>query len=560
VLRPEAEEARGDRGAELGDDGGGETARASPAPVEPVSAASPRTPRTTPRAAPVTMSPIFSAPATPRTAPRRIVSRVFGEKTAAVAAATTADSVLIRSSIPTASSFGVRCAWRDLIKGYPCERAATPGGHRAGSDRDGGQAATPRPGRIAAPRLVAPGCAGPWAARGYSLALASSFPTPSFPTPMQTRAPKIALVHDFLLDLRGGERTFLQLCEMWPTADLFTAVYDEQGTEGRFARRGVKTSFLQRLHPTARTFRMLLPLYPAAIQSLDLGGYDLVISSSSAWAHGVRVPHGAVHVSYCHNPFRYAWNERDATLARRDPLSRLALGQVLERWRRWDVRNARRTDRYVVNARVTQQRVREYFHREAAIVHPPVDVARFAPGRVAGHYAIVSELMPHKQIDVAIEAFGRLHLPLLVVGDGPDLGRLRRLAGPTISFAGRLSDEAVAEVLGSARALVSTSVEEFGITVVEAQAAGRPVIARGQGGVLETVVPGVTGTFWNGGPEALAETVLRFDDGAIDPRACVANAARFSPAVFRAGIRREVRAALSARHGSEAHGPEALVA
>jgi glycosyltransferase involved in cell wall biosynthesis len=356
---------------------------------------------------------------------------------------------------------------------------------------------------------------------------------------------RVALVHDFLLDLRGAERVFMELCELWPEADIFTAVYDEHGTEGRFARRDVHASFLQKLHPTARTFRGLLPLYPAAIESFDLSGYDLVVSSSSAWAHAVLCGEHAVHLSYCHNPFRYVWNDRDETLARRNPVLRMFLRNLFRRWRQWDWIAAQRTDRYVANARTTQRRIRAYFGRDAEIVYPPVQTGRFAPGRVGDHYAVVAELMPHKQIDIAIAAFNRLRLPLIVVGDGPDYRRLRRLAGPTVRFAGRLPDASVAEVLSSARALILTAVEEFGITAVESQAAGRPVIARGEGGALETIVDGVTGSFWTGGPEHLAEAVLQLDDGAIDPGACVRNAARFDADTFRRGLQVEVEAALA---------------
>jgi glycosyltransferase involved in cell wall biosynthesis len=358
---------------------------------------------------------------------------------------------------------------------------------------------------------------------------------------------RIALVHDFLLDVRGAERVFMELCAMWPGAPIYTPVYDEVGTERRFAGRQIHTSFLQRLHPTARTFRALLPLYPAAIQSFDFSPYDLVISSSSAWAHAIRAPGHTVHVSYCHNPFRYVWNDCDRTLAmRRDPVTRAALRAAFRRWRAWDRTAARQTDRYVANSRTTQARIRFYFARDAAVVHPPVETRRFSPGRVQGHYAVVSELMPHKQIDVAIAAFNMLHLPLIVIGDGPDARRLRRLAGRTIRFAGRLPDATVAEVLRGARALIQTSVEEFGIAAVEAQAAGRPVIARRGGGVLETVIEGVTGSLWSGGPEELARTVLRFEDAAIDSAACVRNAARFDTATFRRGMHAQVRAALVA--------------
>ncbi len=351
-------------------------------------------------------------------------------------------------------------------------------------------------------------------------------------------------MHDFLLDLRGAERVFIELCRLWPDADIFTAVYDETGTEGRFAGRRIHTSFVQRLRPSARTFRTWLPLYPSAIESFDLSAYDLVVSSSSAWAHAVLPGEGALHVSYCHNPFRYAWNDREQTLARaRGAVTRIALCEIFRWWRQWDWIAAQRVNRYLANSRTTQERIRSYFGREAHVVHPPIDTARFAPGRVGDYYAVISELMPHKGIDVAIQAFNRLCRPLVVVGDGPDYRHLRRAAGPTITFAGRLPDAGVAAVLRSARALVQTSVEEFGIAAVECQASGRPVIARRGGGALETVQEGSTGCLWTGGVDELVDAVLAFDDAAIDPAACVANAARFDVATFRRRMLAQVEAA-----------------
>src|SRR5947209_5887909 len=335
----------------------------------------------------------------------------------------------------------------------------------------------------------------------------------------------------------------MQLCRLWPQADIFTAVYDEEGTEGWFSGRNIHTSFLQRLRPSSRTFRALLPLYPAAVESFDLSGYDLVISSSSAWAHAVICDEHTTHVSYCHNPFRYAWNDRERTLARWDPVSRMALRALFRRWRQWDWIAAQRTDRYVANSEVTQARIRAYFGRGSRVIHPPVDTGRFQVATVNDHYALVSELMPHKEIELAVEAFNLLKRPLIVVGDGPDARRLRRAAGPTIEFAGRQSDAKVAEIVAAARALVVTSVEEFGMAAVESQAAGRPVIARHGGGALETVLDGVTGCFWSGTAEDLAATIAGFDDRAIDPQACVSNAARFGSESFRAAMMAEVEAA-----------------
>ena len=365
--------------------------------------------------------------------------------------------------------------------------------------------------------------------------------------PVRPTEPRVALVHDFLLDVRGAERVFMALCDEFPEADLFTAVYDPRGTEGRFAHRQIRTSFLQRARPTARTFRAFLPLYPYAVEALDLRGYDVVLSSSSAWAHGVIPEERAVHVCYCHNPFRYAWNEREATLAARNPLTRAALAVVFQRWRQWDWIAAQRVDTYVANSATTQRRLERYLGRESTVIHPPVETQRFAPGPVGGEYVMLGELMAHKRIDVAIHAFNELRLPLVVVGNGPDARRLRRLAGPTIRFEGRIGDTRVADLLSRAKALVVTASEEFGIAAVEAQAAGRPVIALAEGGVRETVIEGVTGTFFHeNSPAALAEAVASFDTSAVDPAACVANAARFDTGVFRAAMRTVVDEALGA--------------
>jgi glycosyltransferase involved in cell wall biosynthesis len=361
-----------------------------------------------------------------------------------------------------------------------------------------------------------------------------------------SRVERVALVHDFLLDLRGAERVFAAICDIWPGADVFTAVYDERGTEGRFAHREVNTSFLQRLRPTASTFRPLLPLYPYAIESFDLRGYDLVVSSSSAWAHAVIVDERAVHVCYCHNPFRYAWSERESTLSSRGPAMRAGLRWVFNRWRQWDWIAAQRVDTYVASSSLTRRRIERYYGRQSTVVHPAVETSRFAPGPVGDYYLVVSELMFHKRIEIAIKAFNHLRLPLVVAGDGPETRRLRRMAGPTIRFEGRVPDARVVELMRGAKALVVTATEEFGIAAVEAQAAGRPVIALAEGGARETVVEGETGMFYErSDPGALAETVAAFDPLAFDPAACVEQARRFDVARFREGLQRVVSRALA---------------
>ena len=363
---------------------------------------------------------------------------------------------------------------------------------------------------------------------------------------------RVALVHDFLVDLRGADRVFLAIADIWPDAPIYTTVYDEDGTEGRFAHRDVRTSFLQRLRPRASNFRGLLPLYPAAVESFDLSEFDLVLSSSSAWAHAVICHEHTTHVSYCYNPFRYAWNDRDRTLADMpDPFSRSVLRGILRRWRQWDWIAAQRVDRYLTISRTARARIRHYWGRDSTIVHPPVDTQRFAAAQPEGYYLLLSELMRHKQIDIAVEAFNRLRLPLVVVGDGPDQRRLRRMAGPTVEFAGRVPDAEAARLLAGTRALVVTAVEEFGLAAVEAQASGRPVISVGAGGALETVIEGETGVFWQGGPLELAAAVSSFDADAIDPQACVRSAERFSLDRFRTRMPREVKLALDGERDHE---------
>jgi glycosyltransferase involved in cell wall biosynthesis len=354
---------------------------------------------------------------------------------------------------------------------------------------------------------------------------------------------RVALVHDFLLDMRGAERVFLAIADLFPEADLFSPVYDVAGTEGRFEQRGVTSSSLNRLHPTSRTFRGLLPFYPRATESLDLSGYDLILSSSSAWAHGVVAHPGQRHLSYCHNPFRYAWDQRDEAFAGRGPITSAALRSIFRRWRGWDRRVAREVDRYVSNSELTRERVARCYGRSSGVLYPPVDVGRFRPGASGERYVVLSELMAHKRIDVTVMACARLGLPLTVIGDGPDLARLRGLAGADTEFTGRIPDEEVAERLQSCAALVQCATEEFGIASVEAQAAGRPVLALGAGGALETVDRGRTGEFFERAEvDCLSDALKRFDPAAFDPSACRRQAERFSKGAFAVGLSEQIEA------------------
>ncbi len=336
---------------------------------------------------------------------------------------------------------------------------------------------------------------------------------------------------------------FLALCDLFPQATIYSPIYNEAGTEGRFASRSIESSALNRLRPSSSNFRALLPFYPRAVESLDLRDHDLILSSSSAWSHGVIAREGQLHLCYCHNPFRYAWDQRDEALAGRDPITAAALSKIFARWRGWDRRVAREVDHYTANGAITRERIARCFGRSSGLVHPPVGVERFSVGSPGESFVVLSELLPHKRIDVIVRACKQLGLPLTVVGDGPDLGRLRSLAGERVEFTGRVSDHDVAKILSSSAALIQCATEEFGIASVEAQAAGRPVLALAEGGALETVVPGVTGEhFALPDLEHLTAALAAFDPARYSSSDCRAQAERFSKTAFAQGLEAELDA------------------
>jgi glycosyltransferase involved in cell wall biosynthesis len=344
--------------------------------------------------------------------------------------------------------------------------------------------------------------------------------------------PGVSLVHDYLLVMRGAERTFAAIADLYAQAPVFTLLYDEQGTSGRFAGHAVITSPLQRLGARQSNFRRLLPLYPSAVGRLRLPPSDLVLSSSSAFAHGVRVPAGAIHVCYCYTPFRYAWYEQERALGETQPLLRPLLRSQLRRIRRWDLAASRGVDVYLAISELSRARIKRYYGREATIIHPPVETDRFAPGQPGDRLLVVSEMVRHKRLRVALEAARRAHAPIRVVGAGPDLEALR-LAYPEAEFLGRTGDKALAELYASARAVVVPSMEEFGSTAVEAQAAGRPVIAAAAGGALETVIDGKTGLLARlDDVDSFQLAIEDIDRLNFDPVEAVQNAARFSVAIF----------------------------
>jgi glycosyltransferase involved in cell wall biosynthesis len=355
---------------------------------------------------------------------------------------------------------------------------------------------------------------------------------------------RVTLVHDYLLVMRGAERTFAGIAELYAESPIFTLLYDERGTTGRFAGRSLTTSPLQRLGAGQSNFRRLLPLYPWAVEQLRLPSCELVLSSSSAFAHGVRVPPGAVHVCYCYTPFRYAWYEQERALAETPHLIRPLLRARLERIRRWDLSTSLRVDAFIAISELSRKRIKRYYGRDAPVVHPPVETHRFAPGAPGDSLLVVSEIVRHKRVRLALEAARRARAPIRVVGSGPDHAALQA-AYPEAEFLGRANDAELADLYASARAVVVPSLEEFGIVAVEAQAAGRPVIAAAAGGALETVLDGETGRLARlDDIDSFVAAIESIDALDFDPARAVENAARFSVAAFQRRLSEHVEQAL----------------
>ena len=347
--------------------------------------------------------------------------------------------------------------------------------------------------------------------------------------------PRIAFVLDTLPSIGGGEKVLFAALEAYPRADIFTMIYNKKVfINSPIANRKIKTSRLDSL-PFAHTHhRYLLPLMPAAIERIDLRNYDIVVSFNYAVANGARNHHGARHVSYTHTPLRYAWTNLNinGTRARRNFL----LDQYMRSFRAWDQRAASRVDAMATNSQTVRQRIREAYQLEARVIHPPVEVTRFHPNSHRENYFItVTRLVPHKRVELIVQAFNQLNLPLVIVGDGPELSRLKAMAKLNIQLLGFQSDEKVAEWLNKARGFVCAAEEDFGIAIVEGQAAGCPVIAYGAGGALETVEEGVTGLFFAEQTEAcLIEAVQRFEKihQTFDAEKIKKRAERFNKARF----------------------------
>ncbi|MFW0837843.1 MAG: glycosyltransferase [Candidatus Komeilibacteria bacterium] len=350
---------------------------------------------------------------------------------------------------------------------------------------------------------------------------------------------KVALAHDHLFQLGGAERVVAEFHRLFPDAPLYTLVYSLLD-DNWFANMDIRTSILQRIPGAKNHLKYFLSLMPIVWEQFDFSDYDIVLSSTSALAKGLITPPHALHISYCHTPTRYLWSDAHSYVEELNQprLIKKILPLILHRLRMWDLFAAQRVDRFIANSDFVARRIRKYYNRPAQVIYPPVPTEQYRISPTIGdYYIIISRLRPYKKVDLAIRAFNELGLPLLVIGDGEESARLRQLAKSNIRFLGAISEADKIKYLQKAIAFIHPQVEDFGIAAVEAMAAGRPVIAFAGGGALETVVEGVSGTFFQEQSwECLTHKILQFDSRDYDPQLIRASALKYSPERFRQEI------------------------
>jgi glycosyltransferase involved in cell wall biosynthesis len=365
---------------------------------------------------------------------------------------------------------------------------------------------------------------------------------------------RVAIVHYWLLGMRGGEKVVEALCRLYPDADLFTLFYQPDKVSDLIRSRPVTTSFL---NAGRRFYRSLLPLMPLALEHFDLRDYDLVVSSESGPAKGVLTRADTLHICYCHTPMRYLWDLYPEYLHDlvRSRWRRMMMAPVANYLRLWDYATAARVDDFVANGENTRKRIWKAYRREAHVIHPPVAVETFFHRPAEDYFLMVSELVPYKRLDYAVRFFARTGRRLKIAGDGPEFKRLRKIAGGAVEFCGRVSDTELRDLYARSRALVVPGEEDFGITMVEALASGKPVIALGRGGSVEIVPEGGGVLYEEAREEGLADAVARFEGLEADARALQTWAVRFSEARFAEEFRRFERGgSRESRVGSRPHG------
>ncbi len=368
---------------------------------------------------------------------------------------------------------------------------------------------------------------------------------------------KIAIIHDWLTGMRGGEKCLEVICKLYPSADLFTLLHVPGKVSPVIESHRIHTSFIQNLPFSKSKYRYYLPLMPFAIETFDLKEYDLILSSSHCVAKSVKPGPNSLHICYCHTPMRYIWDQFDQYFGKgKSSWLSATVMKLLRPWlQRWDIKTSRRVNNFIANSRHVQKRIKKYYGKESTIIHPPVDTELFTPDQAEGkgdYFLIVSAFAPYKRLDLAVEAFNQLGLPFFVVGEGQDGKRLKEMAKPNIKFEGWLNNAQIRSHFSRSRAFVFCGEEDFGITLLEAQAMGRPVIAFGRGGALETVIPDSqtwkpeteipksctsqpTGVFfYEQTPEALINAIKHFEsiESQFDPNAIREHAQKFDLSVY----------------------------
>ncbi len=365
---------------------------------------------------------------------------------------------------------------------------------------------------------------------------------------------KVAIVHDWLLSPRGGERVLEALCEVFPQAEIFTLVHKKGTTFPAIEKRKIHTSYLNRIPRIEKFYRYLLPLFPSAIENFRLEGFDLVLSSSHCVAKGVIPDPGSLHISYCYTTMRYAWDQRHQYFG--TGFKQAIVSPFLHYLRIWDVTSSARVDEFIAISHFVAERIEKYYRRSADVVFPFVDTERFRPthGERGDYYLVVSAFAPYKKVELAIQACEQLNRKLYIVGGGQDAKKLKLHAGGNTTFLGNLPDEELPDLYAGARAFLFPGMEDFGITPLEAMASGTPVIAYGAGGALETVENGKTGLFfYTQNPEGLADAIVRFEAQKenFTPQACRERALAFSKGRFSRDI-----LAIVARHLHQKEAPQ----
>ncbi len=350
---------------------------------------------------------------------------------------------------------------------------------------------------------------------------------------------QVAIVHDYLNQFGGAERVVCELANLYQEAPIYTSLYHPEFTWPELKEASIQTSWLQNLPLSHKYFKLLLPLYPFVFDGMKLSGYDVVLSSSSSFAKGVQCDEGTIHICYCHSPTRFLWfYDEYVRLEKHVSSIKPLLMPIVDLLRNWDLVACHRPDYYIANSSAVQKRIRKIYHRDSCVIHPPIDVERFQVSkRDEGYYLIVSRLNAYKRIDLVVQAFNELDLPLVIIGDGPHRGALEAMAKPNIHFTGRLPDQEVTQYFQDCRAFLFPGEEDFGITPLEANACGKPVIAYGAGGALDSITEGLNGVFFRDQTvPALKEAVLASLEIVWDPRAIRTHAERFSPEVFQKKI------------------------